>query len=126
MEGSEDNPKEENHEKGNNHKENHNKDNHNKKNEKKDQKSNFIFVSTLYFSCFLQIFSILSIIGTFICTLQENVIKCNAKKKKTVNHYQQADMQKDNFFTQTRLEPKLFYPKKCVNQHKSEFANKAA
>ena len=28
-------------------------------------------------------------------------------------------MQKDNFFTQTRFEPKIFYPEKCVNYDKS-------
>ena len=28
-------------------------------------------------------------------------------------------MQKDIFFTQTWFEPKLFYPKKCVNYGKS-------
>ena len=30
-----------------------------------------------------------------------------------------ADMQKDNFFTQTWFEPTIFYPKKCVNYNKS-------
>ena len=29
------------------------------------------------------------------------------------------EMQKDNFFTQRSFEPKLFYPKKCVNYDKS-------
>ena len=33
-----------------------------------------------------------------------------------------ADMQKDNFLTQTRLKPKIFYPKKCVNCDKNEYA----
>ena len=28
------------------------------------------------------------------------------------------------FFTQTRFDPKLFYPKKCVNFDKIEFATK--
>ena len=28
------------------------------------------------------------------------------------------------FFTQARFDPKLFYPKKCVNFEKSEFATK--
>ena len=32
---------------------------------------------------------------------------------------QRADMQKDNFFTQTRFEQKIFYLKKCVNYDKS-------
>ena len=31
----------------------------------------------------------------------------------------QPDMQKDNFFTQIWFEPKIFYPKKCVNYDKS-------
>ena len=31
-------------------------------------------------------------------------------------------MQKENFYTQTRFEPKLFYIKKCVNGNKSELA----
>ena len=31
----------------------------------------------------------------------------------------EADMEKDNFFTQTWFEPKIFYPKKCVNYNKS-------
>ena len=31
---------------------------------------------------------------------------------------------KHNVFTQARLEAKLFYPKKCVNFDKSEFATK--
>ena len=31
---------------------------------------------------------------------------------------------KDNYFTQARFDPKLFYPKKCVNFDKSEFATK--
>ena len=29
------------------------------------------------------------------------------------------EMQKDNFFTQARFEPKKIYPKKCVNHDKS-------
>ena len=28
-------------------------------------------------------------------------------------------MQKDNFFTQTWFKQKIYYPKKCVNYHKS-------
>ena len=36
----------------------------------------------------------------------------------------EADMEKYNLFTQASLEPKLFYPKKCVNCNKSEFATK--
>ena len=35
-----------------------------------------------------------------------------------------ADMEKDNVFTQARLEAKLCYPKKCGNGNKSEFATK--
>ena len=36
-----------------------------------------------------------------------------------------ADMETGNFFfTQARFDPKLFYPKKCVNFVKSEFATK--
>ena len=35
-----------------------------------------------------------------------------------------ADMEKVNFVTQARFEPKLFYPKKCVNCNKSDFATK--
>ena len=35
-----------------------------------------------------------------------------------------ADMEKDNCFTQAKFQPKLFYPKKCVNCDKSEFATK--
>ena len=32
----------------------------------------------------------------------------------------EADMEKDNFFTQTWFEPKkIFYPKKCVNYYTS-------
>ena len=31
---------------------------------------------------------------------------------------------KRNTFMQTRFEPKLFYPKKCVNWQKSEFTTK--
>ena len=34
------------------------------------------------------------------------------------------DMQKEKLLKQTRFEAKLFYPKKCVDRHKSEFANK--
>ena len=34
------------------------------------------------------------------------------------------DMEKDNFLTQARFVPKLFYPKKCVNFDKIEFATK--
>ena len=30
-----------------------------------------------------------------------------------------ADMQKDNFFTKTCFQPKILYPKKCVNYDKS-------
>ena len=30
-----------------------------------------------------------------------------------------ADMQKDNYFTQTWFDPKILYPKKCVNYDKS-------
>ena len=30
-----------------------------------------------------------------------------------------AGLQKDNFFTQARLEPKYFYPKKCLSYDKS-------
>ena len=30
----------------------------------------------------------------------------------------QADMEKDTIFTPTSFVPKLFYPKKCVNQTK--------
>ena len=33
-------------------------------------------------------------------------------------------MEKDNFLTQARFDPKLFYSKKCVNFDKSEFATK--
>ena len=40
-------------------------------------------------------------------------------------HRNLADMEKDNFFfTQARLDPKLFYQKKCVNFDKSELATK--
>ena len=35
-----------------------------------------------------------------------------------------ADIIKDNFLTQARFDPKLFYPKKRVDYHKSEFAIK--
>ena len=35
-----------------------------------------------------------------------------------------ADMEKDNLFTEASFEQKLFYPKKCVNCKKSEFATK--
>ena len=34
------------------------------------------------------------------------------------------DMEKENFLTQARFNPKLFYPKKCKNFDKSEFATK--
>ena len=30
-----------------------------------------------------------------------------------------SDMQKDKFVTQTWFQPKVFYPKKCVNYNKS-------
>ena len=33
-------------------------------------------------------------------------------------------MEKDNFLAQARFDPKLFYPKKCVNFDKIEFATK--
>ena len=33
--------------------------------------------------------------------------------------FTQADMLKDNFFTQTWFEPKIFYPRKCINYDKS-------
>ena len=33
-------------------------------------------------------------------------------------------MEKDNFFTQARFDPKLFYTKKFANFDKSEFATK--
>ena len=36
----------------------------------------------------------------------------------------EPDMEKDNFLTQARFDPKLFDPKKCVNFDKSEFATK--
>ena len=35
-----------------------------------------------------------------------------------------SDMEKENLFTQASFEQKLFYPKKCVNCNKSEFATK--
>ena len=35
-----------------------------------------------------------------------------------------SDMEKDNFLTQARFDPKPFYPKKCVNFDKGEFATK--
>ena len=35
-----------------------------------------------------------------------------------------AEVEKDNYFTQTKFESKLFYPKKCVNCDKCEFATK--
>ena len=35
-----------------------------------------------------------------------------------------ADMEKDNLFTQASFEQKLFFPKKCVNCNKGEFATK--
>ena len=34
-------------------------------------------------------------------------------------HYYNTEMQKDNFFTRARFEPKLFCKKKCVNYDKS-------
>ena len=37
-----------------------------------------------------------------------------------------ADMEKDNFLTQARIDPKLFYSKNCVNFKKSELAKKTA
>ena len=40
------------------------------------------------------------------------------------NSTPEPEMEKDNFFTQARFELKLFYPKKCVNWGKSEFATK--
>ena len=35
-----------------------------------------------------------------------------------------ADMEKDNLFTQASFEPTLFYPKMCVNCNQSEFTTK--
>ena len=34
-------------------------------------------------------------------------------------NWKEPDMQNDIFFTQTWFEPKIFYPKKCVNYDKS-------
>ena len=34
----------------------------------------------------------------------------------------QLDMEKDNFFTQARVEPNYFTQNRCVNYNKSEFA----
>ena len=35
-----------------------------------------------------------------------------------------SDMQKNIFFAQAGLQPKLVYPKKCVSCHRSEIATK--
>ena len=51
------------------------------------------------------------------------------RRSRTTGEYRstsrsRADMEKDNFLTEAMFDPKLFYPKKCVNFDKSEFATK--
>ena len=42
----------------------------------------------------------------------------------TLHSDEAPNMEKYNWFTHTRFEPKLFYPKKCVNCNKCEFEKK--
>ena len=45
------------------------------------------------------------------------MVKWKTIKRQRV--FSTPDMQKDKFFTQTWFDPKIFYPKKCVNYDKS-------